>query len=109
MSATVPVTDDEGRTINLRPKMNWGTRQRINGAAWHRANSRGVPMFSHDDYNIALLEFNVVSWSGPGLDGVAINADGILALDAETDTIIERAFARLVELNQPRSESEKKD
>jgi hypothetical protein len=105
---TVTVTDDAGRTINLRPRMNWGTRQRVSGAAYQRANGRGDRMFNIDDYNMALLLFNVVSWAGPGLDGVPITTDGIMALDADTDTVIELAFAKVAELNQPRSDDEEK-
>lgn len=83
--------------IFIRPKMDYGTRQRVNGAAAkvrqssvgnrrqrRAAKARGEKIEMDLDvgaYQLALLVENVLGWQGPSFVGFACEAKNIERLD----------------------------
>lgn len=91
------VTDEKDITtetdvIYIRPKMDYGTRQRVIGAATkvtaqkakssRRKATQDVTV-DVGDYQIALLVHNVLGWAGPSFQGVACVAQNIEKLDSD--------------------------
>lgn len=94
------VTDEKTLTpdvdvVFIRTKMDYGTRQRVVGAAAKMQQTQGggrgkarrgkAPEMEFDvgQYSIALLRFNVLGWNGPSFAGVSCTPENIERLDPD--------------------------
>lgn len=66
----IPVSDDKGNTIYIRSKMDYGTANKVNGAALKVKPGMTKQEIENLDidigaYQTALLQYNIVRWEGP--------------------------------------------
>lgn len=111
-----PQTD----VIFIRPRMDYGTRQRVLGAgtklALQQARRKGKAKAPDVDldvgaYQIALLRYNILAWQGPSFVGVACTPAHIEQLNPD-EQLVQRVLAEIAERNAPagtRVESEGED
>jgi hypothetical protein len=109
------ITDEKDITpetdvIFIRPKMDFGTRQRVIGAATKLTAAKGGkpkrgkkaanPEASFDvgAYQVALLVHNVLAWSGPSFVGVACTATTIEQLNPD-ESLVARVLEEVAERN----------
>lgn len=98
-----PVAITEGdNTIYIKPKMDFGTRNAVIGAAAHVDFSDGKPEAGMDigSYQTALLELNIVGWSGPAFEGVPCTAVRIRRLDPDEPLVV-RVLEEIAARNPP--------
>lgn len=101
----VAVTDDEGNTIYIRSKMDYGVRSRVLSAI---TKMHGSDMTTDmGAYNLALLRENIVRWEGPAFDGVAFAPDLVEQLDPDLP-VVDRALAEINQRNTKAATPEKK-
>lgn len=99
----VPVTvEGDPNTIYIKPKMDYGTRQRVMSAGAHiRQGDQGedpTPDFDLGAYNIALLTHNVVGWEGPDFDAVECTPENIARLDPD-DALLDEVLRQINDRN----------
>lgn len=100
----VPVqVEGDPNTIYIKPKMDYGTRQRVSGtAARFRATteSGATPEAEFDlgAYNIALLTHNIVGWEGPDFEGVECTPENIERLDPD-DALLDEVLRQINDRN----------
>lgn len=92
----VPVSDDNGNTIYILPKMGRGVRTRV-GVELDRLGATRIA-----SYELALLYHNVKKWEGPAFtqdgDPVPCTRGNIDLLDVEEELIV-AVLQRIDELN----------
>lgn len=103
----VPVTvEGDPNTIYIKPKMDYGTRQRVMSAGAHlRQGEQGADPTADFDlgaYNIALLTHNIVGWAGPDFDTVECNAENIARLDPD-DALLDEVLRQINDRNVSRA------
>lgn len=103
----VPVTvEGDPNTIYIRPKMDYGTRQRVMSAGAHlRQGEQGADPSADFDlgaYNIALLTHNVVGWEGPDFEGVECTPENISQLDPD-DALLDEVLRQINDRNVSRA------
>lgn len=104
----VAVSDEEGNTIYIRPKMNYGTRNRVLSAAAHFSMGSGSEgEIDVGGYNIALLRENIVKWEGPIFDGQPFAPDLVEDLDPAAP-LLERVLSEINQRNTAEATPEKK-
>lgn len=77
--------------IFIRPKMDFGTKQKVIGAATRIIQDQRSKRQSKDAtvdidvgaYNMALLTNNILAWQGPAFAGVACTPTNIAMLDQD--------------------------
>ena len=100
----VPVNVN-GNTVWIRPRMGLDMRNKVRDVVWQLTPGAGgeVEVTRHlNEYNTALLVYNIVRWEGPGLAGVPCTAESIRSLDPtdpETVALVEAVLARIQECN----------
>lgn len=69
----IPISDDQGNTIYIRSKMDYGTVNKVNGAALRltvgQAQREEEIELDVGAYQVALLQYNIIAWSGPDFTG----------------------------------------
>lgn len=89
----VPISDDRGNTIFIKPKMDYGTRNAVMSAgADARMDEKGNVVGAKIDIGRqqnALLVHNIVDWSGPDFEGVACTPVNKLRLDPDEPLVAE--------------------
>jgi hypothetical protein len=105
-----PETPEAERDIiYIRPKMDYGTKQRVQYAIMHAYAGMGVEGLRNAPLdiaaaNIALLVHNVLRWSGPAFDGVPCDAEHIEGLD-DDEPLVQAVLAEINARNaQPSAE-----
>jgi len=104
----VPVTvEGDPNTIYIKPKMDYGTRQRVMGAGTHLKQSAvagGDPEADFDlgAYNVALLTENIVGWAGPQLDTMECTRAAILSIDPD-DPLLDAVLREINDRNVSRA------
>lgn len=103
----VPVqVEGDPNTIYIKPKMDYGTRQRVMSAGAHmkQGEAGGDPTADFDlgAYNIALLTENVVGWEGPQLDTLKCTPANILSIDPD-DPLLEAVLKEINDRNKSKS------
>lgn len=87
----VAVTEGEN-TIYIKPKMDYGTRNAILGAAADaRLDAKGnvsAPKIEVGRYQNALLVHNIVAWEGPAFATVVCTPANILRLDPDEPLVV---------------------
>lgn len=109
----VPVSlpDDPANCIYIRPKMDFGTKQRVQQAMLsitlgQAGHSSEVPL-DMGAYNIALLVANVVRWEGPAFADVPCTPANIERLDSD-EPLVEAVMAEINRRNRGREDSDPK-
>lgn len=112
----VSVPDDPSNIIYIRPKMDFGTKQRVQNAMLQitlgqAGNSSTTPL-DMAEYNIALLTANIVRWEGPafvGPDGkpVPCTPANIERLDGD-EPLVDAVMAEINRRNKGREDSDPK-
>lgn len=100
----VTVADDPN-TIYIKPRMDFGTRNRVHGTATHVTTKKGEEATAEFDigaYQIALLIHNIVGWSGPDFDSVACTHANIEKLEPD-DPLLEEALKQINARNTQRA------
>ncbi len=96
----VPVTvEGDPNTIYIKPKMDYGTQQRVVGAGAQFKQAAGgsgntTAAFDLGAYNNALLVENIVGWAGPLLDTVECTPANILSIDPD-DPLLEAVLKEI--------------
>ena len=122
------ITDDKDLTpetnvIFIRPKMDYGTRNKVvgeaakllQGAAAQRRRGRGPKgkrqtddqkmEFNVGAYQTALLVHNVLGWHGPAFVGVACTAENIATLDPD-EPLVKVVVDEITNRNAPTDDDE---
>lgn len=102
-TSRVSVTDGEN-TIWVRRKMDFGTEQDVQSAGMRVAFDEGGKTrlaFDTGQYTKALMQFNIVGWSGPGFAGMKYSQEAVLLLDPG-QPLVQQALAKINELNSPK-------
>lgn len=99
----VPVqVEGDPNTVYIKPKMDYGTRQRVMSAGAHLKQRDGgadpTADFDLGAYNIALLTENVVGWEGPQLDSLPCTPENILTIDPD-DPLLEAVLKEINDRN----------
>jgi hypothetical protein len=107
----VSVPDDPGNVIYIRPKMDFGTKQRVQAAllrvtAQDAAEATTTPLDVAAG-NIALLVYNIVRWEGPAFAGVPCTPANIERLDSD-EPLVDAVLAELNRRNQSREDRDPK-
>ena len=102
----VPVTvEGDPNTIYIKPRMDYGTRQRVMGAGTHLKQSAvggdPEPDFDLGAYNVALLTENIVGWAGPQLDTMECTPANILSIDSD-DPLLDAVLKEINDRNVSR-------
>jgi hypothetical protein len=87
---TKDITPDMN-VIFIRPKMDFGTKQKVIGAATRiiqgqkakRQSGNATVDIDVGAYNMALLTNNILAWQGPAFAGVACTSTNIAMLDQD--------------------------
>jgi len=96
-----PVAVSDGaNTILIKPKMDFGTKQRCMDAlaAVGREQGEMDMELRLGAYQLALMVENVVGWQGPAFTGVACNAANIGRLDPD-EPLVDQVLAEIVKRN----------
>lgn len=91
-SERVPVTiEDNPNTIYIKPRMDYGTLNKVQGAAVRvKIGQDGTPSDADlGAYNNALLVENVVGWKGPDFDEVECTPENMLKWDPRSPLLKE--------------------
>jgi hypothetical protein len=108
---------DQTDVIFIRPKMDYGTRQRVIGSAAkmveqqtsaprraRRASAAKAQAAKFDfdvgQYQIALLVHNVIGWAGPSFAGYACTPANVEKLDSDKP-LVQMAIKEIAERNAP--------
>lgn len=105
----VPVYLEESRPLNeqdviyIRAKMSYGVKQRLTSKAAHisMGSADGKTARASADvgaYQLAILTFNVVRWTGPSFDGVPCIDANIEDLDPD-DPLVEKVLEEIERRN----------
>jgi hypothetical protein len=93
--------ESEADAIYIKPKMDFGTKQRVMSEAVHLSQANGVEMgggmrmdIQIGAYQTALLVHNVVRWSGPSFQDVACEKANILRLDPD-EPLVEKVLREI--------------
>ena len=87
---SVPMTDG-ANTIQIRPKMDFGTRGMcLDALAAVSQESRGktTTNLHFGAYQVALLQHNIVAWSGPAFAGMACTPENVSRLDPDEPLVV---------------------
>lgn len=88
----VPISDEAGNTIYIRPKMDYGTRSQVLGAAADaRLDDKGnakTATVNVGRYQNALLVNNILDWDGPAFTDMACTPVNILRLDPDEPLVV---------------------
>lgn len=90
----VAVSDDEGNTIWILPRMSFGAKQR-------------VAMSATTDPGTALFRENIVRWEGPTFGGVPYAPNLVDDLDSD-EPVVAKAIEEIVKRNTPRPDAVEK-
>lgn len=99
----VPVTvEGDPNTIYIKPKMDYGTQQRVVGAGAQFKQQAGggdtTAAFDLGAYNNALLVENIVGWAGPDLDNLECTPAAILSIDPD-DPLLDAVLKEINDRN----------
>lgn len=92
----VEVTLDGVDKIWVKPRMDFGTHQRVHGSAYKQNGTPDV-----GEYTIALLIHNVVRWEGPSFAGRPCTPENIERLDPD-EPLVDLVMQTIREGNRPR-------
>ena len=109
--------------IWIKPKMDFGTRQRVQGAATRvalaqqtkaqrkaakKAAKKAQMDFDVGAYQIALLTFNILSWAGPSFAGIPCLPQNIERLDLD-EPLVAMVLKEIGERNAPANADDDED
>jgi hypothetical protein len=103
----VAVSDDEGNTIWIVPKMSYGIRARVADEISSMSGADQDVRLSIGLYNMALLRHNIVRWDGPAFDGKPFAPRLVDELDPDWP-LLDAVLAEINTRNQARGGVEKK-
>lgn len=103
----IAITDDEGNTIWIVPKMSYGIRSRVMSAITSMAGTGQDVEMDIGVYNLALLRENIVRWDGPAFDGKPFAPRLVDELDPDWP-LLDAVLAEINTRNQARGGVEKK-
>ena len=95
----VEVTEGEN-VILIRPKMDYGTRSRVMGAAVQIEAGASTGEVNVGAYQLALLTHNVLGWRGPAFEGVKCTPENVARLDPD-EPLVARALEEIAARNAP--------
>lgn len=98
------VRDEHGRTIHLRPRFNWGIRQKLKGAS-HRNFGQSDAHIDIGEWNLTALSLTIFQWEGPDLGRKNISIESIMALPDSCDALLEETMDVIVQANSPKAPS----
>lgn len=106
-TARLTVSDDQGNTIWIRRKMDWGTK----AAFLDTMGTKGL-MGGAGSYSLLLAEYNFLDWAGPLFTDDAgrvkpCTPETIRTLDPDLE-VVALALAAIARQNPPRTKADKK-
>ena len=96
---------EERNTIFIKPKMDYGTQQKVTDALAHITASqdgKGQGRLNMGAYNCALLHHNIIRWQGPGFQAMPCTPENIDRLDPDLpllDRVLEEINKRNTKQN----------
>lgn len=109
-STEIPVSlDDESvpyqerDIVWIKSKMDVGTRRSVRKAlTTMTVNANGTMQMALDlaGQNVALLEYNITRWQGPGFDGIPFTREALARIDPD-DPLLDKALAEINRRNGP--------
>lgn len=84
----VPISDDKGNTVYIRARMDLGTKNKF---LTDMQKIAGTSDFVLGAYNEAILNHNILDWTGPAFEGVPCTQETIATLDP-TEALIDRVI-----------------
>lgn len=100
--------DGDPNTIYIKPKMDFGTRNRVNGTATRLTQKQGETQssaeFDMGAYNIALIIHNVVGWAGPDFENRQCVESAMMELDPD-DALLEEVLKQISERNTKKEDA----
>jgi hypothetical protein len=103
----VPITEGSN-TICIREKMSFGTKAACQDAladVSQREGGKAGLALRFGAYQAALLQHNILSWSGPAFDGVSCTPENIARLDPD-EPLVQRVLEAIVERNPLQTQKE---
>lgn len=100
--------------IYIKPRMNFGTKQRVMAAGVKLSQQAGLDMgggvgmtVDVGSYQIAQLLHNIVRWAGPSFAGVDLTEANILRLDPE-EPLVKRVLQEIARGNRTKESPDPK-